>query len=229
MAKKKSAFSDAGVAEKANSALAKRLRELVTDTGALAEKLGCTVQAVNQYKQGTAKPQVDKLEIIADTYGVSVDYLLGRTDVASLDLDIANACAYTGLSEEAIKVLHSIATDIEISSTTISRIICHKDFYDAFGRIVGMAFMGNEAAMNSTKDRIKKAFADKDAAYDLVLGEKENLTKGMMYFRLLRYEFSEVLPKIIDDCCNATQYLSHATEELAQIDAFMKQYWECEE
>ena len=71
---------DVKVFDKAESPFAKRLRELVTNPAALKECLGCSQQAINQYKQGTAFPKTENLIKIADFYGVSVDYLLGRTD-----------------------------------------------------------------------------------------------------------------------------------------------------
>lgn len=36
--------------------------------------------AVRRYEAGEATPTTDALESIADKFGVSVDYLLGRTD-----------------------------------------------------------------------------------------------------------------------------------------------------
>ena len=43
---------------------------------------------------------------IADYYGVSADYLLGRTNAETTDKDLRFVCEYTGLSDEAAIVLH---------------------------------------------------------------------------------------------------------------------------
>ena len=209
MAKKKSAFSEAGVAEKANSALAKRLRELVTDPGALAKKLDCTTQAVNQYKQGMARPQVDKLEIIADTYGVSVDYLLGRTDVASLDLDMANACAYTGLTEEAVnalRTLHKNCRNMPYMST-VCDIICHKDFPSLVHRCSVLNLSAEDASIdalnNSFARGMEDAFAtgNTEAILEATCRNADAASQNMMFTKVERYDMHEIAKKLLDDCC----------------------------
>ncbi len=64
--------------KKANTHLARFLRERVSDPQKLADYLKCTVQAVNQYKNGTAFPKVENLILIAEYYGVSLDELVGN-------------------------------------------------------------------------------------------------------------------------------------------------------
>ncbi|MCF3941602.1 helix-turn-helix domain-containing protein [Oceanobacillus alkalisoli] len=46
----------------------------------VAERLGFSRGKLANYEQGTRQPDYDTLEIIADFYDVSTDYLLGRTD-----------------------------------------------------------------------------------------------------------------------------------------------------
>ena len=38
------------------------------------------LDAIRRYEQGEATPTLDALESIADELGVSIDYLVGRTD-----------------------------------------------------------------------------------------------------------------------------------------------------
>ncbi|MCR4861888.1 MAG: helix-turn-helix domain-containing protein [Ruminococcus sp.] len=45
---------------------------------------------------------------IAEFYGVSIDYLLGRTDTRSPNPDIQSACEYTGLSEKAVDIIKNL-------------------------------------------------------------------------------------------------------------------------
>ena len=47
---------------------------------------------------------------LAIHYGVSTDYLLCLSDVRSRDTDLQALCRYTGLSEEALNVLHYYAS-----------------------------------------------------------------------------------------------------------------------
>lgn len=45
-----------------------------------AERLGFSRGKLANYEQGSRQPDYDTLQIIADFYDVTIDYLLGRTD-----------------------------------------------------------------------------------------------------------------------------------------------------
>lgn len=51
----------------------------------IAEALGVTTRAYQFYESGRSEPNIKTLIAIADYYHVSVDYLLGRTDVPALN------------------------------------------------------------------------------------------------------------------------------------------------
>ena len=61
------------------------IRKLRTDMGytqkQIAEVLGVSQNTYSQYEIGILNYPVDALVKLADFYGVSVDYLLGRTDL----------------------------------------------------------------------------------------------------------------------------------------------------
>lgn len=46
----------------------------------VAEYLGTTVRAVAYYESGEREPNIAALIALADFFGVSLDYLCGRTD-----------------------------------------------------------------------------------------------------------------------------------------------------
>ena len=46
----------------------------------LAEKLGITVRAYHYYEAGKRYPDFQGLIILADYFGVTLDYLVGRSD-----------------------------------------------------------------------------------------------------------------------------------------------------
>ena len=102
---------DSQIAEKANTPLARWLQDRATNPKALAEYLGVSVQAVNQYKQGTAFPKTENLIKIAEFYGISVDYLLGRTSIPNMDANMQAVHRMTGLSVEAISKLSEMKYD----------------------------------------------------------------------------------------------------------------------
>ena len=118
--------------DKYNAPFPRNLRALLdersTTITALARELGITRQAVSQYADGTGQPNADKLKRIADYFDVSTDWLLGRAGgVKSLNADVLSAGKYTGLSESAIKYLHSIH-DQEKQLEVISSIISNEAF-----------------------------------------------------------------------------------------------------
>ena len=59
-----------------------RIRDLRTCAGLtqreLADKLGISCVAVAKWETGASRPTVGNLERLADIFGVSVDYILGR-------------------------------------------------------------------------------------------------------------------------------------------------------
>jgi len=61
-----------------------RLYELRIEWSLTQDELGrvidTTGQQVSKYERGRRKPPTNKLEQLADYFGVSTDYLLGRTD-----------------------------------------------------------------------------------------------------------------------------------------------------
>ena len=68
-----------------NTTLGKKIAELRRDKGMkqdeLAEMLGLSPQAISKWETGQGYPEITLLPKIAAVFGVSVDYLLGRTDV----------------------------------------------------------------------------------------------------------------------------------------------------
>jgi len=72
-------------------ALGARLREARTRVGMTAEDVekrsGVKVGTLSRYERGVAEPGAVKLTILAKTYGVSCDWLLGRTDSPNQTVD----------------------------------------------------------------------------------------------------------------------------------------------
>lgn len=124
--------------ESVSFVIAKRLKELREAAGlshnklsqAIEKQYGVTVSpdSLKNYEVAVANRthayanrgmSVKYLLCFADFYGVSADYLLGRTDVKSPNVDIRTICNYTGLSDEAVRVLHYYYSPSEIASVRI--------------------------------------------------------------------------------------------------------------
>lgn len=70
----------------------KRLRKLRKERGLtldqLANKLGTTKSTLSRYETGKREPKLDLVNELANFFDVSVDYILGRTDIKNPDIDI---------------------------------------------------------------------------------------------------------------------------------------------
>ena len=97
-----------GMQEKYNDAFPARLRKLIDDRGttitAVSKELGISRQAVSQYADGTAQPNVDKLVSIAKFFGVSSDYLVGLSNYEQRSTGELTA-ADMGILDEAAQQL----------------------------------------------------------------------------------------------------------------------------
>ena len=73
-----------------NNVFAARLKKLMQETKttqqALAKEINITRQAISQYTDGSALPNIEKLEKISNYFNVSCDYLVGKTNVKTHDL-----------------------------------------------------------------------------------------------------------------------------------------------
>jgi transcriptional regulator with XRE-family HTH domain len=92
-----------------NQPFPSRLRQLMeerkTTQIVLADYVGVSRQTISQYMDGSAQPTITRFEKIAEYYSISSDYLLGRTDCRTLDMDVQAIHQKTGLTEESIKKL----------------------------------------------------------------------------------------------------------------------------
>lgn len=66
-----------------NNKLSENLRRLRSQRGVaqkkLADLLHCSIGTISNYENGIHEPDCDTLSLLADFYGVSIDYLVGRS------------------------------------------------------------------------------------------------------------------------------------------------------
>ncbi len=70
----------------------------------IAEKLSVTKQTISNWENNNIQPSVDMLVKIADLFGVTTDYLLGRDTAPRIDA--------SGLSDKEIQHINMIVNDI---------------------------------------------------------------------------------------------------------------------
>ena len=116
--------------------IAERLRGLREETGRtqqevvdeLQELTGEIVsrQTVSKYENGSISPPYEMLVAFSGLYHVTTDYLLGISD--DKNPYAMDAAAYTGLSPEALKVLHDVFAVGQRAISILNKIILHRDF-----------------------------------------------------------------------------------------------------
>lgn len=98
-----------------NACLPTRLRELLRERKITQSKLSTDVgilnQSISQYLDGSVTPPLEKLIRLADYFDVSIDYLLGRTEVASTNLTKKEICRITGLKTKSVDILKKLQYD----------------------------------------------------------------------------------------------------------------------
>jgi transcriptional regulator with XRE-family HTH domain len=79
----------------------------------LSGKLGISRAALSHYETNRREPDIDTLNKIANFFGVSLDYLLGRTNDPSsvLDMEVREFIDSLELSDEAILKKFSLTID----------------------------------------------------------------------------------------------------------------------
>jgi len=92
--------------EQHDSPFPTRLRDLLDvpnmNQSKLADHIGVTRQAISAWSLGISLPDIGKFGLIADFFGVSTEFLLGRTDVCKPDATTQALAKYLCLSEAAI-------------------------------------------------------------------------------------------------------------------------------
>lgn len=183
MGELKSSRYDSTIAEKANAPFAKRFREFVPDAktaNELKDYLGITIQAINQYKQGTAYPKTENLIKIADYFGISVDYLLGLTTTPNRDTTVQAVCDFTGLSERAVIALNKTDSG---ELNFISFLIENRISEDVSSMAYGCAI--DKSQIEAIDKECGTAGLDKDSVRGMIL-ESDDVREAFNEIKRLR-------------------------------------------
>lgn len=95
--------------EKEEVTFSSRLESAMRHAGIIQSELATVVHTTQQNISKIIKNNsctLDNLKFFAKVLNVSSDYLLGLTDVETVDTNTRAICEYTGLSAEAVEVLH---------------------------------------------------------------------------------------------------------------------------
>lgn len=115
--------------------------------------LNFTRTAYNSWENGSTKIKSDVLEMLADYYDVSVDYLLGRSECRNVNNDYINK--KTGLSDTAINTLSkwNISDDRRILwSSYLNHIICHVKSEELLSNISNLAAAAKIEGLSASRN-----------------------------------------------------------------------------
>lgn len=93
----------------------KRLKEITKGKSRqkIADEVGLARQTIDGYVNGKSTPNFIDCARIAKTYGVSLDWLCGISDVKSPDADLQGVCDYLGISEHVVKTFRTITKEYD--------------------------------------------------------------------------------------------------------------------
>lgn len=101
-----------------------RFAALMNEKGLTAYRISKAINVsqstLSDWKNGKSTPKTDKLQLIADYLEVSVDYLLGKTDIRQIPTESTWKAQLTSKDERDIKKeLNSLLEDLESSEETL--------------------------------------------------------------------------------------------------------------
>ena len=100
----------------------RRLSSLRTERGLsqekLAQELGYSKSAISFYELGKRTADIEFLAAVAKYFNVSYDYLLGKSESKTTNVELKGICDYVGLSDKAIDFFHKIKLKGENDKTS---------------------------------------------------------------------------------------------------------------
>lgn len=179
-----------------------RIKELCTEKGITITKLESLMEMSQSTigKWRTATPTVDKLMKVAQYFHVSLDYLVGQTDVASPEPTIRSACDLTGLSEQSVVNLSELNQAGDPNSknklTTIMQLI-EDDGIEELGCDLLQSLTDYLFAKNIPKQPIH--FTPQVSEYADILYNKLLTERVMQALQEARHQFQQ--PATIMELC----------------------------
>lgn len=165
----------------------------------LAKALGMkSHQSVANIEKGLRKTPLETVCAIADHYSVSLDYLLGRHDIPSANLETQEICQKTGLTQEALKAIHELKKNYDHTIETgcgdvVSTVIASEYFTYLIGCLVDLQDLADkiEHEIMVRNGDIQVDPCDPDI-------DLESMTRALEFGK---YAFVEPCSRILDNIC----------------------------
>ncbi len=89
----------------------------------LAEKIQSTSKSIWAYEKGIATPPIEVVKAYADFFGVSADYLLGRSDDLGYVTVQSSAPALSEKEETLLRYFRSLSDDLQGAALETVRVL----------------------------------------------------------------------------------------------------------
>lgn len=198
--------------QRENASLPVILSGLMKEQGitqaALGEKIGISRQSIANYAMGRVFPPSGVLDKLSQYFGVTTDYLLGKTDCPTNTPDKRIACDYSGLSSDAMDRLHTTRPGKSSHYTENSRaemlsfLICQDDFWILL-------------------DHLTKLLSEIEHAEGLISGEMD-IEELYDYYQIYYDKNGHNLDEVIYSRCRG--YLRDLAYDLAISSKFFDQF-----
>lgn len=129
----------------------------------LADILGVSRASLEYYEKGKRTPDIEVLYKLSEHFNVTADYLIGRTDKCGESTDVNAMCRYTGLSENAIRILGTIKSTEDFMKI-INFLI---EETDSYGDIKSGVFMKRNL-LNSMRDYFFYDYGKRESTNDVL-------------------------------------------------------------
>ena len=123
------------------------------------------------------EPKIEGLNEVAKAFGVSLDYIVGNSNVASPKTNLRAVCEFTGLSEIAIANLRNSINSCD--SEYINYLLEYGFARGFFSELALYISSDNMSIAKSTEQALKSMCEDDDEAFEYVKND-DNFTRDLM-------------------------------------------------
>lgn len=212
------ARSNKTIEQKYNTPFAANIRKLMDERAitqdVLAKAIGKTRQTVSQYANGISEPSYEALIKIANFFSVSIDYLLGITDISSQNQNIRSIAEFTGLSQKAVEEIIEAKNSIWVIDLIPLNWLLSNGLFSLGGPLGSM----NRMAASTIK---LASFRDKwnNLSKDEAMKQANEVTKVRDDIDLMKFKADNAFRKLLDQYCCCLE--DSDSEEYRQIVEIM--------
>lgn len=206
------------IEQKYNTPFAANIRKLMDERSVtqdvLAKAIGKTRQTISQYANGISEPSYEALIKIASFFSVSIDYLLGITDISSQNQDIRSTAKFTGLSQKSIEEIIEAKNSVLMVDLIPLNWLLSNGFFSLGGPL------GNMNRMAASVIKLV-SFRDKwnNLSKDEAVKQANELVKIKDEIDLMKFKTDNAFRKLLDQYCYCLE--DSNSEEYEQIVEIM--------